>query len=212
MNETTKLALKEVETALQTSEAALAKEAPDQLARIKSIVQEVRQGKIGSEKIRGQVVELMKWQFDLQRKTLKTTLDQLTPLAAGNPAAKKSEVAIKKVLEMLDKAETAMGSPTAAAQKVLAQAGDQAREAIEAAQEAIKHSTLGIPMKPVNGPIVSSSGVALKPVIPGKAAKAAPAGATVTKSKNGLDAFKVRPGVGPSAPASGKGNGPKRRS
>ncbi len=109
--------------------------APDQRRAFDVLAAELkagREGALASTTARQALRELFVWQLELHREKTKARLATLKdPANAGNAIAKKTQLALERVLKMLDDTERAVRSPDPAAAQRLAAAEAGATRAFD---------------------------------------------------------------------------------
>jgi hypothetical protein len=180
----TQAALKQVEAELAANAAQFKQEAPEQYAKMTRVLEAMKKappGKPQSDEVKRLVVDLLRWQFDAQRREFEALRASMAERAksSGDPAFAKAAVAYGEVVKLLEQAKLSDFPPSAKAQAALDEASRRVKKAFEEASDAASRSTLDIPLRTIRQPIVSSSGVALKAVEPPPRAAAGAASAPV---------------------------------
>lgn len=157
-----------VEAQLAELGDAFAREAPEQYAKLRRVLEALRAGEASDAEVQGLALELFRWQVGLHRQGYSRELEPIARAAkeTGSPVLLKAREALVDVLDVLARMERLDFPAPPAALHEVEQAIARAGQALEAAAAAAPASTAGIPMRPVAGPIVSSTGVPLKAVEP----------------------------------------------
>lgn len=207
MNATTlKKPIADLEKLLADSGPQILASAPDQHARLKRLVTGLKKtngsGKDLTADLKKELVEVYRWQLEVQRQEYVDQLESLKPaLKTGDPLAKQAEGALKKLIEVLEQAMLGAGAPNAKNQAATEKAAKEAKDAM-LALEASFGKRLAESVKPV------SQGVA-KLLVPAQGKKpasapskvAAPTSSAKPAAKTApapLQGFRVMPGTVPS--------------
>lgn len=207
MNATTlKKPIADLEKLLADSGPQILASAPDQHARLKRLVTGLKKtngsGKDLTADLKKELVEVYRWQLEVQRQEYVEQLESLKPaIKTGDPLAKQAEAALKKLIEVLEQAMLGAGAPNAKNQAATEKAAKEAKDAM-LALEASFGKRLAESVKPV------SQGVA-KLLVPAQGKKpgaapskvAAPTSSAKPAAKSApapLQGFRVMPGTVPS--------------
>lgn len=209
MNATTlKKPIADLEKLLADSGPQILASAPDQHARLKRLVTGLKKtngsGKDLTADLKKELVEVYRWQLEVQRQEYVEQLESLKPaIKTGDPLAKQAEAALKKLIEVLEQAMLGAGAPNAKNQAAIEKAAKEAKDAM-LALEASFGKRLAESVKPV------SQGVA-KLLVPAQGKKPAAAVSAPTKvaapasakpaaktAPAPLQGFRVMPGTVPS--------------
>lgn len=163
----------------------LEKEAPDQLARMKRVVKDLKSLPAGTKAyppdLQREVVELYQWQLGMQKKAYVARLEALRPaVRAGDAVANKAKIALEQVIAFMDTAISQAAAPSPKTQQALEQAAARAREALKANEAEFARQAADATVRPL--PKVSGASQAPSPlevfrVLPGASAPRPTAGA-----------------------------------
>jgi hypothetical protein len=178
--------LKQVEAAVAANAAEFSKEAPAEYAKMKKVLEALKKappGKAASAEVKGLVVDLVRWQFDMQLKDFRAQYAQVKKEAdaSGDPAIEKVALALNEVVGFLTEAKAVDFPPSPKALAALEARNAKLKKAFAVAAEAASRSTMNIPMRTLKKPIVSPGGVPLKAVSPPPRAAAKSAGTGATR-------------------------------
>lgn len=174
---TTTTAVTTPQEALKTLEAFvaanpdMAKEEPEQFAKLNRMREALKKqpaGKPPSDELKKLVLELFRWQLDAQKADYQAQLDAVTQamVKTPTPLLQKTKAALTEVVKMLDEAKAVGVAPSDASIANVDKALSRVQKAFAEVEAAASKTTEGITMKAVKRPIVSASGVALKPAMP----------------------------------------------
>ncbi len=210
MNATTlKKPIADLEKLLAESGPQILASAPDQHARLKRLVTGLKKtngtGKDLTADLKKELVEVYRWQLEVQRQEYVDQLESLKPaLKTGDPLAKQAEGALKKLVEVLEQAMLGAGAPNAKNQAATEKAAKEAKEAM-LALEAAFGKRLAESVKPVSKGVskllVPAQGKKPSAVAAPPSKVAAPSSAAKPAAKTApapLQGFRVMPGTVPS--------------
>ena len=161
--------LKEVESAIAQNAAEFEKDSPDAFQKMQRVLAALKKsppGKEQSAEVKKLVGDLVTWQFDAQVTHYRAELEAAQQVPG--PAAEKLAFALGQMVAFLTEAKNAGLPPSAAATASLEAWVPKLQKAFDEATAA------AIPMRTLDKPIVSASGVALKAVQPPPRAAAGP--------------------------------------
>lgn len=210
MNATTlKKPIADLEKLLAESGPQILASAPDQHARLKRLVTGLKKtngtGKDLTADLKKELVEVYRWQLEVQRQEYVDQLESLKPaLKTGDPLAKQAEGALKKLVEVLEQAMLGAGAPNAKNQAATEKAAKEAKDAM-LALEAAFGKRLAESVKPVSKDVskllVPAQGKKPSAAVAPPSKVAAPSSAAKPAAKTApapLQGFRVMPGTVPS--------------